>query len=157
MNLGLIQQVASAFRRFSVLRLGKTYSSITVEDVAKRTSPDPNNASETAEYLQWLISTGQLTASITQRGTGPPSWILKFAEDGPSVSEAQQLRELNETKARIQALSARITESDQKIGLSKEYLEWCRKAEAKGKDEVPGIFQDMVDEFVPDEDMMTDV
>lgn len=140
-----------------MLRLGKTYSSITVADIAKGTSPDPNNASETAEYLQWLISTGQLTASITQRGTSPRSWILKFAEDGPSLSEAQQLRELNETKTRIQALSARITESDQKIGLSKEYLEWCRKVEAKGKDEAPGIFQDMVDEFIPDEDMMTDV
>ena len=73
------------------------------------------------------------------------------------MSEAQQLRELNETKARIQTLSARITESDHKIGLSKEYLEWCRKAEAKSKDEVPGIFQDMADEFIPDEDMMTDV
>ncbi|KAL8795031.1 MAG: hypothetical protein Q9195_002479 [Heterodermia aff. obscurata] len=155
-NVGLVKQVFTSFRRFSVLNLGKTYSSLPVADVARQTSPNPNDFSETANYLQWLISTGQLNASMIERGTNHQTWILKFNEELESMSEAQQLQELKKTEARIHDLSSRITESDQKIGLSKEYLEWCRKAEAKVKDEVPGIFQDLADDYIHDEDMMTD-
>ena len=151
-----MKQVFASFRRFSVLGLGKTYSSMTIADVARQTSPNPNDFSETANYLQWLISTRQLNATMIERGTTHATWVLKFDEELQSMSEAQQLQELKKTEARIHNLSARVTESDQKIGLSKDYLEWCRKAEAKMKDEVPGNFQDMVDDFIPDEDMMSD-
>lgn len=156
-NYGLIEQVATAFRRFSVLKLGKTYSSLTIADIAKHTTPIANDVSETATYLNRLISTGDLKAVILQRGTGSESWILQFDEERPSMSEAQQLQELKATEIRIEDLAARITESDQKMGLSKEYLEWCRKAEAKSKDETPGGFQDMMDEYMHDEDVMTDI
>ena len=145
-----------AFRKFTVLKLGKTYASITIPDVTKSTSSDPSNVLETANYLQWLISTGQLNASIIQRGSDPQGWILKFCEEGPSKSEAQQLRDLKDTEARIQDLAARITESDRRVGLSKEYLEWCRKAEAKGKEDSSGSgIQGMMDEYMhDDEDVM---
>ena len=156
MNFGLIKQVFQSFRKFSVSKLSKTYSSMAVADIAKQTSSDPSNASETAVYLQWLISTGQLNATLTERGPGHRSWILKFEDVIEGKSEGQQLRELKEIEARVHALSARITESDQKMGLSKEYLEWCRKADAKSKDEVPGV-QNTLEELVPDEDMMVDI
>ena len=130
---------------------------MTVADVARQTSPNPNDFIETAEYLQWLISTGQLNATMFERGTTPQTWVLKFDEELESMSEAQQLQELKKTEARIHDLSARIAESDQKIGLSKEYLEWSRKAELKTKDEVPSVFQDPMDDYIHDEDMMTDV
>ena len=155
-NIGLVKQVFTSFRRFSVLKLGKTYSSMTIADVARQTSPDPNDFSETAAYLQWLISTGQLNASMVERGTTHQTWVLKFGEELESLSEGQQLQELKKTEARIRDLSARVRESDQKVGLSKEYLEWSRKAEAKVKDEVPAAFQDLMDEYIHDEDMMTD-
>lgn len=129
---------------------------MTIGDVARQTSPNPNDFRETANYLQWLISTGQLKATMIERGTAQQTWVLKFDEELESMSEAQQLHELKKTEARIHELSARVTESDQKIGLSKEYLEWCRKAESKMKDEGPGIFQDMVDDYIHDEEMMTD-
>ena len=151
-----MKQVFTSFRRFSVLTLGKTYSSLTIADVARHTSPNPNDFSETANYLQWLISTGQLNGTMIERGTTHQTWVLNFDEEVESMSEAQQLHELKKTEARIHDLSARITESDQKIGLSKEYLEWCRKAEVKMKDEAPGVFQDLVDDYIHDEDMMTD-
>lgn len=129
---------------------------MTIADVARQTSPDPNDFSETAAYLQWLISTGQLNASMVERGTTHQTWVLKFGEELESLSEGQQLQELKKTEARIRDLSARVRESDQKVGLSKEYLEWSRKAEAKVKDEVPAAFQDLMDEYIHDEDMMTD-
>ena len=129
---------------------------MTIADVARQTSPNPTDFIETASYLQWLISTGQLNATMIERGTTQQTWVLKFDEELESMSEGQQLQELKRTEARIHDLSARITESDQKIGLSKEYLEWCRKAETKTKDEGPGVFQDLIDEYIHDEDMMAD-
>ena len=93
---------------------------------------------------------------MTERGPSQQTWVLNFDDELESMSEVQQLQELKKTEARIHDLSARVTESDQKIGLSKEYLEWCRKAETKMKDEGPGVFQDMVDDYIHDEEMMTD-
>ena len=155
MNVGLIRQVLQAFRRFSVLKLGKTYLSLTIIDIAKHTSPDPSNYAEAVHYLRWLIATGQLNAALAERGSGPQDWVLKFGEEFPSKSEASQLRELKATETRMHELSARIHESDQKAGLTKEYLDWCRKAEAKGKDETPS-FQDLMEDYVHDEDVMVD-
>lgn len=156
MNYGLVKQVCDAFRRFSVSRLGKTYSSLSVADVVNRTFLNMGEYHDVARYLDHLISNGQLSATLTQRGPSHETWILRFDEEMGAKSEAQQLRELKDTEARLLDLSARITESDQKIGISKEYLEWCRKAEAKSKDEAPGV-EELMESFTQDEDMMVDV
>ena len=156
MNFGLVKQVVLAFQRFAILKLGKTYLSLSIAEIVKRTFLDSNDFSDVARDLEILISTGQLNATLTQRGTTSDTWILRFNDEVEAKSEAQQLRELKATEARLLDLSARITESDQKIGISKEYLEWCRKAEAKSKDGASG-FSDIIEDFTQDEDMMVDV
>ena len=157
MNFGLVKQVIESFRRFSILRLGRTYSSLTLADVAQRTHSDSTKSNEIAGYLQWLLQTGQLDATLEQRGADQGTWVLHFREELQGKSEAQQLRELKETQACIQNLSTRVAESDQKLGLNKDYLEWNRRSELKGKDSA-GLpeFQDMIDDMVQDEDMMVE-
>lgn len=156
MNFGLVRRVCDAFRRFSVMRLGKTYSSLSVADVVRRTFLNIDDLKDVAGYLGHLISTGALNATLTQRGPSHGTWILGFEEGLGDKTEAQQLRELKDTEARLLDLSARITESDQKFGISKEYLEWRRKAEAKSKDETPGVAE-LMEDFTQDEDMMVDM
>ena len=42
-NEGLVKQVIHAYRRFSVQHLEQAYTALTVGDVTRSTSPDPNN------------------------------------------------------------------------------------------------------------------
>ena len=149
-----MRQVCSAFERFTIRRLSKTYLSLSVADVLKRTYLDSGNPSNAARQLQTLISRGQLNATLTQGGTSAENWILTFEEESGAKSEAQQLRELKDTEARLLELSARIAESDQKIGISKDYLEWSRKEDSK----LPPL--DMSSwgvDSTQDEEMMVDI
>ena len=136
------------------MKLSKTYSSLTVADVLKRTYLDSGNPGNAARQLQTLISRGQLNATLTQRGNNPETWILTFEDESGTKSEAQQLRELKDTEARLLELSARITESDQKIGISKEYLDWSRKEDSK----LPTLnISPWGEDSTQDEEMMVDI
>ena len=50
-NAGLVSQVIDAYRKFSILELEKTYSALTVAEIARCTSSDPDDYAETGRYL----------------------------------------------------------------------------------------------------------
>lgn len=154
MNFGLVRQAADAFRRFSVIELGKTYTALRIADVAKRTSPTPTDSAETANYVKDLIVSRQLKASITEIGSDLGSWVLRF-EDGSAEAapESQIYEDLTKAKEHMENLIAHIRESDRKLGLSREYLDYTKKIESKAATANP----DASDEYAGlDEDMMVD-
>ena len=152
-----MNQVIGAFRRFSVLKLGKTYAALRISDVAKRTSSAPMDFTETADYVKDLITSGQLKGTVTETGNDAGSWVLRFFDDAAEDrSEAQQFAEISEAKERIEKLGARIRESDHKLGLTREYLEWTKKTANQKGGAGPGI-DPMTEDFMTiDEDMMVD-
>ena len=148
-----MKQVIGAFRKFSVVNLGKTYAAMRITDVAQRTSSTPTDLSETADYVKALVASGELKASITETGNDPGTWVLRFIEEADEeFSEADKLAEITRAKDKIDTLRARIQEADRKLGLSREYLEYTKKtANQKGTNE------QMSDDFMTiDEDMMVD-
>lgn len=158
MNHGLMNQVIGAFRRFTVLKLGKTYCKIMISDLLRLTSPTFADVTETANYAKGLIASGGLKGSLTETGIDAGAWLLRFideAEEEPS--EAQQSLEINDLKESIETLNLRIRESDSKLGLSKEYLEWSKKVASQKEGSGNGVDEGTGDFMTMDEDMMVDI
>ena len=157
--------MVKAFRQFSVLKLGNTFAALTVADVARRTSPDPNDYAGTGEYVIHLISTGVLNATISQPSNDPASWILRFSDStsGPlSHTEEQQHQHLEKQTRKIKLLMEHIHEADRKLSLNKDYIAEAKKAKKArlnvvegGVDETTWTTQN--DMFEHDEDIMADV
>ncbi len=164
-NTGLVFQVIDAFRRFSILKLGQTYAALTIAGIAKRTSDNPNDYDGTARYLTSMISAGHLNATLAQAGD-IQKWVLRFAASstsGPLArTEEQMYEDINKQLARTTMLSNHVKELDRKMGLSKEYIDWAKKAQ-KSKELSPNGDLDPShfhgpDDFAPeDEDMMEDL
>lgn len=158
--MGLVWQVIDAFRRFSILKLEKTYAALRIHQVARRTSPDPTDYEETAAYVAHLISGGYLNAILTQSSGSAETWILRFTGStttGPQArSEQQQYKDLQRQISRTLKLGDYVRAADRRLTLHKDYLDSARKAQ-KAKD--AGGNGDMVvgDEYTPDEDMMADL
>ena len=147
------------------MKLGNTFAALTVADVARRTSPDPNDYAETGEYVIHLISTGVLNATISQPSNDPASWILRFSDStsGPlSHTEEQQHQHLEKQTRKIKLLMEHIHEVDRKLSLNKDYIAEAKKAKKarlnvleSGVDETSWATQN--DVYEHDEDIMADV
>lgn len=158
-------QVVHAFRQFSVLQLGKTFAALTVADVARRTSPDPNDYAGTGDYVIHLISTEVLNATISQPSNDPASWILRFSDStsGPlSRTEEQQQQHLEKQTRKIKILMEHIREADRKLSLKKDYIAEAKRAKKTRMNDQEGGLDETNwmthgDAFEHDEDMMADL
>jgi COP9 signalosome complex subunit 3 len=161
-NSGLVRQVIQAYRRFSVLRLEKTFAALTVADIARKTSPHPNDYAGTGQYIVSLISAGEFNATLSEPSEDPASWIVRFSDStsGPLArSEEQRYDALVKQTGKIKVLIDHIGETDRKLSLSKDYISDAKKKKKEklvdGEDGSPWIGQDTP--FDHDEDMMADL
>lgn len=164
-NTGLLVQVLDALRRLSIQKLENTYLAVSIPEVGARTSPNPTDHAETETYVVSLISAGHLNATISQSGDPAKPSILRFAgistPDQRSQSEATHYAELVKQTQRILKLAEHVQTTDRRLCLSKEYIEWAKKAKkAKeaGGGAADGNPMDMTgDDYGMDEDMMADL
>ncbi|KAI4183900.1 MAG: hypothetical protein L6R41_005122 [Letrouitia leprolyta] len=131
-NLSLVLQVLDAYRQFTIVKLGTTYAALPLPLITQRTSSNPNDHMETAQYISMMISNGRLNATLDQRTQDPQSWVLRFASSpstGPHArSEQENYEELVAQAARNAELANHVRETDRKLTLSKEYLNWLRQS-----------------------------
>ena len=161
--MGLVLQVLNAFRRFLILKLEKTYAALPISLVAEQTSPQPTNIAETASYLTSLIASGQLNATLSSSTNTAGTSVLRFAatsHDGPLArTETQNFEELQKQTERFTYLTRHIKDTERRLELSKEYLEWARKNQ-KSKDAGAGMAhpgQTGNHGYGVDEDMLADM
>lgn len=132
-NYGLIVEVYQAFRKFAVLRLGKTFAALPVVDIAKRTSEDPAAVTETKSYLQSLIAEGELNAVVVQTESGED--ILRFLPGNILQRSEEEVETalLNQTKA-LQTLLKQIHDAEHRFETTREYIDFLKKLK-KSSDE----------------------
>ena len=130
-NLSLVLQVLDAYRKFTVAKLELTYVALPLSEVSRRSSPNPNDHPETAQYIATMINSGQLNATIEQKHQDLQSWVLRFTASssiGPqSRTEQQQYEELKSQTARTAQVAEHVRETDRKLSLNKEYINWLRQ------------------------------
>ena len=133
-NYGLIIEVIAAHRRFAILNLRKTYTALSIEDVARFTSPEPDNVQETLTHVQNLITTGFLQAQLTASKSGGLG-VLRFLEPSATVQSEDQVQAiLTQKTTQLQALLLHISDYDHQIEVHSDYLGWLLKAK-KAKDQ----------------------
>lgn len=162
-NSGLVRQIIEAYRKFSVKRLNQTFAALTIANVARKTSPQPNDYAETGQYIVSLISARELNATISKPSDDPASWIVRFADSssGPLArSEEQEYNALVKQTHKVKSLIDHIRETDRKLSLSKEYVNEVKRKKKDKANEGPeegGPWITHDTGFDHDEDMMADL
>ncbi|EXJ94748.1 hypothetical protein A1O1_03145 [Capronia coronata CBS 617.96] len=133
-NYGLMVEVFEAFRKFSVLRLGRTYDALPISEVARRTSPDASNVDETRVYLETLIAGGDVKAAISD-ADGTKDQILRFQPAATTFKpETEYERHLAVQTRELKSLLGHIQDTEHRMEVSKEYIDYLKKLK-KAKDE----------------------
>jgi COP9 signalosome complex subunit 3 len=154
-NYGLMVEVYQAFRKFSILSLGKTFAALSIVEIARRTSPDPANVDETRAYVSSLIALGELSAVITDSEPARHQ-VLRFLP--PTASQKTETEVESSLAAQTQALHVllkHVRDTEHQMEVSKEYVDYLKRLK-KGKEEEKknGGTKATVDDI--DEDMMDD-
>ncbi|ETN42611.1 uncharacterized protein HMPREF1541_01768 [Cyphellophora europaea CBS 101466] len=156
-NMGLVMEVLQAHRKYSVLRMAKLFASVNVSHVEAQLPPD-QNGTPIQVYLQNLISTGELRATITPSQDGSDQ-ILRFLPEATSTrSEAATEQQLNSRSQLLHALIKHVGDAEYCMEISKEHIDTLKKLKKnrdddnkKGPGSKPSATLDEMDE-----DMMAD-
>lgn len=132
-NYGLVLQVVNHHQKLSVSSLGKVYAAIPLASLTLDVPPDQGEA-----YVNSLINAGILNGRLEQSTENGGPVVLRFSQDnmaGPQAKSETQLRqELIVQANRMKGLAQHVAGVDQRISLSKEYLELVRKARKTKED-----------------------
>ena len=160
-NAGLVLQLFDAFRKYAVIRLGKTFVALSIAEVARRTSADPSDIDETAAYVTSLISQGELNAELTlPSGGGDPMPVLRFLPSAASTkTEAQLQQDLGAQALELRNILKHVSDNDHRLEISKEYIGFLQKLknqkEQAAKVGAAGVSEAQFEDI--DEDMMGDI
>lgn len=159
--MSLVLQVLDAFRRFLILRLEQTYAAVPISIVARLTSPQPDNHAETEAYVNSLISSGQLNATLEVSTVPGMGSMLRFATNstgGPLArSETQQDENLTQQTIKLAQLGKHIKDTARRMELSKEYLDWVRKQRRNKANAEHSASPNPLDGYGVDEDLLADM
>ena len=159
-NTGLVLQLFDSFRKYAVIRLGRTFIALSIAEVAKRTSIDPSDVKGTAAYVASLISQGELNAELTASSGNDPMPVLRFLPSAATTkSEAQLQQELAAQTGGLRNLLKHISDNDHRVEITKEYIGFLQKLkkqkEQAAKGGAAGVPEAQFDDI--DEDMMGDI
>jgi COP9 signalosome complex subunit 3 len=143
--------------RAYVFRLSKTYSAIPVSNIAEKVG---GSADEAAQYLETLITGGQLNARLEQTNKPETGIVLRFYLDptqGPlAKTEKQQQQALFEQTLRTNALTDQVRDADYRLTLTKEFIENLKRQQ-KRQGPSGDAMDTAWDDGVEEEDIMNDL
>ncbi|KAJ3128303.1 hypothetical protein HK100_009240 [Physocladia obscura] len=129
-NLGLAKQcVGAALAKRRILRLTKTYITLSVPDIWRAVA-DAFPPSTTAtnpdgglvlikRYIRQLIASGQVHATIDE---SIPGTMVQFHDHVATFADIESMDLLDSLMKNVIAVHSRVSDMDQNIALSKEYL-----------------------------------
>lgn len=157
-NNGLVLEVFNAFRRFAVLKLEKTFTALSIIEVARRTSPDPNDLNETLQYITSLIQQGKLEAQITPSPADGVPTLRFLPSPSKKKSEFEISKELTSKIMDLQSLLKQVANNDHKLEVNKDYIDLLRKLKkTREQAEIEGVNVAKNTMMEIDEEMMADL
>ena len=154
-----MQQVYWAHRKFSVLNLEKTFTALSIAQIARRTSPDPADLEETQSYISSLISAGELAATLSPSSDPSQGAIVRFLPSPiQTKSEPDLKKDLARQRAELATLLQHVQSEEYRLEISKEYIDQLRKMKKAldGMGEKGGTSKN-ADALEMDEDVMGDM
>jgi COP9 signalosome complex subunit 3 len=160
-NTGLVLQLFDAFRKYAVIRLGKTFVALSIAEVARRTSVDPSDVNGTVEYVTALISQGELNGELTAPSSGSDQMpVLRFLPSAATTkSEAQLQQDLAAQIGELRNILKHVSDYDHRLEITKEYIAFLQRLkkqkEQAAKSGTAGVSEAQFEDI--DEDMMGDI
>ncbi|KAI9696135.1 MAG: hypothetical protein M1820_008276 [Bogoriella megaspora] len=159
-NLGLVRRVFGHFTDSIVVNFSKTHTALPITDVAAHLNA---TLEATQTYLATLVSSGKVNAIVEQPDPSSSNQvaILRFHSDrssGPLASSEEEVHaELLARKQRILELADQVKDTDRRLSVCKEWLEFAKKIRDR-KEGGDGLATEM--DWMgggDDEDMMGDL
>jgi len=157
-NVGIMNEILSAYQKFQVRNLGQVYTKISIPEIHNQTVDAVTGSklptTQAVENLvQTMIQDGSLNGTMsTINGVA----VLTFTAGGPVLTEAEMHRELLASTQRIHALTQDIKQTDRALTHEKDYISYSKKMKGKGnkfEEQDPGFTDwNTVEE---EEDLMT--
>lgn len=136
-NVGLISLVLRAHQRFAISSLSKIYQSISISKVHNLAFLPSTTYNEVYEYTSNLITSGQLSATLTPPESDSSRAFLRFVlpvAEGAEI-EKERVQLALKQQAKIEVLNEYVKDMKHTLQLTKPYLESLhknRKKVAKG-------------------------
>ncbi|OAL70825.1 hypothetical protein A7D00_5155 [Trichophyton violaceum] len=133
-NAHLVYQLPAAYRRFSILKLERVFSAISIPEIANRVSYECCSAQKLEEYIASLIADGQLNARLVQAVDPSGPSVLRFGKNNTGMdmsAEAQLSASLIKEKNRIKAMIDNVARIDVRLELGEDYMDGLVKAQRR--------------------------
>ncbi|WEW55596.1 hypothetical protein PRK78_001027 [Emydomyces testavorans] len=130
-NTGLVLQVLDAFRRFSVLKLERSFAALAIPDLTQRLALGDRCSLDMERFVAKLLAGSRLSARLFQPSDSSNPTILRFGhffQPMKGAMEAKLWEQLLEQKRRVDLLVHNLYETDVKFGLGPDYIDGLRKA-----------------------------
>ncbi|PLB44087.1 COP9 signalosome complex subunit 3 [Aspergillus steynii IBT 23096] len=129
-NTGLVSQLAPAFDKFIILRLGRTFSALKMSDVAwQRFSAGQLSPRQIEAFVASLVMSGRVSAVLFHLRDNINSTMLRFASrGGQALYYERHLRtKLNFESQLVKTIANGIDHSKSGLGFSNEHFQFLHK------------------------------
>ncbi|KAL4869949.1 hypothetical protein BDV12DRAFT_166695 [Aspergillus spectabilis] len=128
-NTGLISQLPEAHDKFMIIKLGKTFSAVTMRDVLQRVSSCTKEPLDIEEFVSSLVMSKELRATLSQSSSSESLTMLRFSlRTQSSVFQEEHIRaRLVRGRSALNAIAGGIAQTDHALELSQENLQFLAK------------------------------
>ncbi|KAL4980050.1 signalosome subunit 3 [Aspergillus desertorum] len=133
-NAGLVYQVSEAFDQFLIIKLGRTFSALTMPDVLQRAPSCSKGPHDIEEFVVSLVMTGELKATLSHSPGNGTTTMLRFPLGSQShASREEHIRvRLMQKRAALNTISRAIAQTENALETSHENLQFIAKNQKSG-------------------------
>jgi len=123
-NVGLVKQVVSSLYKKNILRLTKTFLTLSLSDMANRVQL--NSPREAEQYILNMIEDGDIYASINQR-----DGMVSFHQNPEKYNNPKMLKKLDDEMRLFQHLDEKLQHMDRELAVNPQYVQKTMGAHAE--------------------------
>ncbi|KAL4806953.1 signalosome subunit 3 [Aspergillus unguis] len=133
-NAGLVSQVLEAYDKFTIMKLGRTFSALKMPDVLQRATSCSKDSSEIEEFVTTLVMSNSVKATLSHPSNDQNTAMLHFSLGTQNNGHHEEYirARLIERRSAFNAIAQAIVQTDSTLELSEENLHFLDKNQKWG-------------------------
>ncbi|XP_001632254.2 COP9 signalosome complex subunit 3 [Nematostella vectensis] len=123
-NMGLVKQVCSSVYKKNILRLTKTFLTLSLSDMANRVQL--SSPKEAEEHILRMIEDGEIYASINQR-----DGMVCFHDNPEKYNNPKMLKKIDQEMRLFQQLDEKLQQMDRQLAVNPQYVQKTMSSHAE--------------------------
>ncbi|KAL2824694.1 signalosome subunit 3 [Aspergillus cavernicola] len=130
-NTGLVSQLFEAYDKFMIIKLGRTFSALTIADVLQRAPSYFKDHYDTEEFVASLVMSDTLRATLSHLPGTESTTMLRFclSTQFHAFREEHIRTRLMRGKSALNTIAKGIVQTDQTLELSDENLHFIARSQ----------------------------